>query len=240
LLKYLLLFLGLCLSGPYTFAQTDSKTAETHVQEEHDTENLDKVFKDYNKDQEKVLKDVETIKKMESIDEISEKEIGTEPESPSNKVFQKKLSAQQFKNKSHYEALKFAFAPLQKLSEAELVALLKEKTVGSTTGQYLQHFPKLALFSVRVIKDPEALPLLGRIVDQQDKLIHFGGVMLCTIILGFLLKRLFKKDGRSVLASLGFWFTRFLILSALRFAILMYFFGQEVEPTLRIAGKTLL
>ncbi|MDD4976862.1 MAG: hypothetical protein PHY93_21085, partial [Bacteriovorax sp.] len=136
------------------------------------------------------------------------------------------------------EALKVTLGPLQKMSERELVQLLRDNTKGSSAEDYINRFPKLVVFTVRLIKDKEAIPSMARIIDDQDRLISFTGIMLTTILLAFLLKRFMKEEGRSIANALGFWFLRFLIISSLRFAIVLYFFSAELKPMIRIASKT--
>ncbi len=242
-----LIILGLFFIGPVIFAQepTDQNgNQETQIQEEHDTKNLNKILKDYSNDQEKVIKDANTIQEMGTSGELSEKEIHAVIESNPNEVSAAKnaerIDPQTLKKMKHSDALRVALAPLQKMSENQLVTILKENTKGGSAEVYVERFPKLSVFVVRLIKDAEALPMLAKILDDQDKLIRFGGIMLLTVLFGFFLKRFMKKEGRSILEAIGFWFFRFLIMTSLRFGILIYFYGKEIEPTFSVAYRTFL
>ncbi|MBC7537547.1 MAG: hypothetical protein H7281_01900 [Bacteriovorax sp.] len=262
----LLLILGLLFIGPNIEAQTDGagsdapansipnniQAKKNQIEEEHDTKNLDKLLIDYNKDSEKVLKDAAKIIQKDEGSDVSNKELGINhggdpDEQPALKKadlsmfdFNKKkqIDPKALKKLKYSQVLRVTLEPLQKMDEKELILLLKDNTKDSPSGVYIDRFPKLAMFAVRLIKDKEALPSLAKIIDDQDKLIHFSGIMLATILIAFFLKRLMKKEGRSIVKALGLWFLRFLIISSLRIGILLYFFSAEVEPTFNIASKT--
>ncbi len=255
---------GLIFSGPFSLAQTNvspnptdtsvknPEPAKPAIEEDHDTKNLNKLLQDYNKDSEKVIKDAATIKDMEATGEVSDKDLGNgaviNPDNENaldeaHKVvfekanFKKRLEVPKANGK-YSDQVRIALTALQSLPEAELLEKLKETIKGTSTEVYFTRNPKFTVFMVRLIKSPDAIPKIVSIADDQDKLIRFIGIMVSTILVGFFLKRFFKKEGRSVLAALGFWFLRFLILSALRFAIILYFYGAEITPTLNIAAKT--
>jgi hypothetical protein len=263
----LLLVLGLLLIGPNILALADDTGSDTpatsaaeniqdkkiqnQIEEEHDTKNLDKLLIDYNKDSEKVLKDAAKIIQKDEGSDVSNKELGInhngDPDEQSAlkkadlSMFdfnKKKIDPKALKKIKYSQVLRVTLEPLQKMDEKELLQLLKDNTKGSPSGAYIDRFPKLAVFAVRLIKDKEALPSLAKIIDDQDRLIHFSGIMLATILIAFFLKRLMKKEGRSIAKAFGLWFLRFLIISSLRIGILFYFFSVEVGPTLNIASKT--
>lgn len=249
----LMMFLGLFCIGPNILAQTDTDsntqtetTSESNqIEEDHDTKKLDKLIIDYNKDTEKVLKDAEAIQNGEAT-EASGDELGIDEENagderPGLKIFNKKpIDPKTLKEIKYSEAIKVTLAPLQKMSEAELMKVLKENTKGSKAEVYVDQFPKLAVFAVRLIKDPEALPMLTKILDNKDQLIRFSGIMIGTILIAFFLKRLMRREGQSVLKTLCLWFLRFIIMTSLRISILYYFYSAEITPTFNIAVKTFL
>lgn len=250
--------MGLIISGPFSFAQNpDANSNEGQAPDEiHDTQTLDKVLKDYNKDQKKVLQDAETIKDMDNTGEIPEEEFGKgkviDPEnvkeleashdemvSAFNSIGKKKKLDLKGKKPKYSEIVKATLIPLQKLSEAELVAMLKENTRGSSAAQYVDRFPKIMLLAVQLIKDPEALPGMAKVLDDQDKLIHYSGLMIATLLVGFLLKRFMAKEGRTIFVSISLWFIRFLIMSGLRIAVTVFFFGEELTPAFKVLWKSI-
>ena len=235
----ILIFLGLFIIGPNLFADSNSETNPDTIQEDHDTKNLDKLLSDYNKDQKKVLDDSAKIIKNDDNNDLTEKELGVNQNANviKSSLF-KKVDPTSLKKIKYSEALKVAIEPLQKMSEPELVNLLKENSKNSTAAVYISRYPKVTLFTVRLIKDKEALPNLGKILDDEQNLIRFSGMMLTTIIFGFFLKQFMKKDGRSIVLAISLWFFRFLIINSFRIGILIYFFGPELTPAFKIATKT--
>ena len=235
----ILLYLGLFFIGPNLLADTNSETNPDTIQEDHDTKNLDKLLIDYNKDQKKVLNDAAKINENDENNDLTEKELGVNQNANviKSSLF-KKVDPSSLKKIKYSEALKVTLEPLQKMSEPELVNLLKENSKNSTAAVYISRYPKITLFTVRLIKDKEAMPNLGKILDDEQNLIRFSGLMLTTIILGFFLKQFMKKDGRTIALAFTLWFFRFLIITSLRIGILIYFFGPELTPTFKIATKT--
>ncbi len=253
-----LLTLGLFIKGPVLFAQDpqsetvpQSETQNEAVEEIHDSQKLEKVLHDYNKDQKKVEADAEAIKAMQATGEISEEELdkGQLNDPELEKAYKKAQNVlggmgkggkkKDLKNIKYSEAIREALRPLQQLSESELMATLKENTKETKAAEYIARFPQIMLLAVRLIKDPEAIPALARILDDQDKLIRFGGVMIATILFGFFLRRLMAREGRSIPKALTFWFLRFLIMAGLRLGLILFFYGNELTPALRIASATL-
>jgi len=248
------IFLGLFIIGSGISAQTDKTEVskalnqeQNQIEEDHDTKNLDNLLKNYNKDKEKVLKDAAKILESDENDDKTNEEIGINQNSSADENVVVKKTARNFKTvidpktlkKTKYsEALRVALGPLQKMSEKELMALLKENTVGSSSSKYIDKFPKLAVFTVRLIKDKEALPSLAKILDDQERLIRFLGIMISTMLFAFILRRLMRREGRSILKSVSLWFVRFLIISAMRFAIIIYFFSSELTPLMSITKAT--
>lgn len=235
--------------GGFSFAQTDSTNPEVQklqeVQEEHDTKNLDKLLKDYSKDQEKVLRDAENIPTTESASDLADADEDAPKSNPKTKtkifdssIFKRSDDPNALKKIKYSQAMKIALEPLQKMTEKELIKLLYENTSGSGVRQYIDQYPKIAVFTVRLIKSRDALPNLARILDDEDKVIRFIGIMISTILFAFFLKRLMKRQGRTILQAVSFWFLRFMIISSLRLAVILYFFSEEISPTFNIAFKT--
>ena len=258
LLNLKLIFLmGLVILGPYSFAQTENgeRSTQTLIPEVHDTKNLDKLLKDYNKDQEKVLKDVEKMLPQNDASDMTDKELGNEKPSDGNdeksiearkgtglfdaSIFKRHSDSKTDPRKIKYsEAMKVALGPLQKMSEKELMKLLLENTKDSSAREYIDRYPKLAMFTIRLIKDKDALPNLTKIADDEDRFIRFIGIMISTILISFLLKRFMKRAGRPILKAISLWFLRWMIMTTLRFAIILYFFSDEITPTFKIVAKT--
>lgn len=237
--------MGLVFLGPYSFAQNEKKInsaieSTSEISEDLDTKKLNKLLIDYNKNQQKILNDSEKNKENAFInpDEIIIEE-DVKDNKNQEKIKRKKIKEDDkidnLKNIKYSEAIKVALAPLQKMSESELSKLLRDNTKNSSSEKLISNYPNIILFSVRLIKDKLAIPNLAKIIDDQKKLIRFTGIMILTFLISFLLKFVLKKSGRSVLKAVSLWFLRFMIMMSIRLGIIIYFFGEELAPTFKIA-----
>ena len=250
-MKTLRLFIfsfGLLLGG-LSFVSTgaqDSAPAPANV-EEHDTKDLEQLLKRYNTDAEKVINDNNKLQETDaSKSEVTDSDIDEiRPEDQFEKAAatfaKKKAKVEEPVTTGKFsDDIRIPLSRLQQLSEEDLLKLLKENSRDSKLGPYLDQFPKFTLFTVRLIKDKEAIPSVVKIVENKDKLIWFAGVMISTFLLGFLLERIMRKEGRSILGSIGLYMVRVLIMTVVRFVILMYFYSAEITPALNVGKKIFL
>lgn len=260
-LKYLLLA-GLLLWEGHAFSQEPNanNTApeeSKEIVEEHDTQDLEKLLKRYNTDQEKVLEDTSKIHNIQQDETTSEvKEADIDEMRPSDSLEKAKenafKNAKKFKEEKDKEKAKLnvtseysdsvrtALEPLQKLSEGELLKILKERTKDSPVGRYYEQYPKVALYAVRLIRDKESIPSIVKIVENKERLIHFGSAMLCTIIFAFILKRIMHREGRSFLKAAFYFLVRFTVMSAIRVGVIYYFFNVELTPAAKVFKQTFM
>ena len=106
-------------------------------------------------------------------------------------------------------------------------------------GFDLSKYPKVSLFFARILKDQDAMPSLFKIIKNREKLMYFGFAMLGTIILGFLIKRAFRKLDSSIFRDIKLFFMRVFLLLGARIFILISFFGTELRPTWNIFKSVL-
>ncbi len=256
------LLLGLLFVGGLSFSEEATEVGgkgnpslQEEGIEEHDTQDLEKLLKRYNKDQEKVLEDttkIHTIQENEAHSEVREVEI--EEMRPSDVLEQAtKESAKRINeyhaqkkeeilkaNSSYSESVRAALLPLQKLSEEELLKRLDEATKDSAIRPYMNQFPNITLFTVRLIKDKESIPSAVKIVENKDRLITFASVMLFTIVFGFILKKIMHREGRSFIKAAFYFLIRVYLIFAIRIGIVYYFYGKELTPAAEIFKKTFL
>lgn len=248
-LSILLSILGLHYEG-LVFAQEGSERQNpeaSQLQEQHDTKDLEQLLRRYNTDSAKIIDDTSKIHNTDdSTTEVSEEDIEEIPQAELVNAVAKKSPRKKketefpYKEQSFSENIRIPLAKFQTLSEQELLKLLKENTSQSKWGPYLDQFPRLSLFSVRLIKDKDAIPSAVKIIENKDKLIWFGGFMISTFLIGFLLERIMRKENRSIVGSIGLYLLRVLILTGVRFAILIYFYGDELRPAGRVFKQTFL
>ncbi len=266
----LLILTGLLVLGGQSFAQdpqTDNTVNDTEMpaknagprgeqapeEENHDTKDLEQLLKRYNTDAEKVLNDASKLHKEEAGEEVADSEIddmrpSDDPMKNASANAIKKVQAdlERKKNealtkKSDYSgAVRLALAPLQKLSEKELLKQMDENTKNSPMRPYIDQFPNIIVFAVKLIKDTESLPSIAKIAEDRDRFIHFMGIMVATIIFGFFLKKLMHREGRSFLKSVFYFFLRMYIMLAIRIYIVYYFFSTELTPAARVFKQTFM
>lgn len=249
-LCFIILITGLLFGGDLVFSQ-DAVNPEPVATEEHDTRDLEQLLKRYNTDQEKILEDTSKIHNIEHDDTTSEvsdtdieyvdpKELVGQLEQAKKHLKQNPAGKAQDLPSSYSNSIRIALQPLQKLSEKEILELINEGTLDSPMRPYLDQFPKISLFAVRLLKDKESIPAVVKIVENKDRLISFASVMLFTILLGFLLKRFFHKEGRSFLGVVFYYLLRVHIMLAVRIAVLYYFFSNEFAPAAKVFKQTFL
>jgi hypothetical protein len=226
-------------------AQENNQEELGPVEEHHETRDLEKLLKSYNRDQEKVLNDASKIHNIvneESSSEISENEIENMDESFAEKKHHSKKKERTLVTKdiSLSESVRISLTPLQKLSEAELLKILNDNTKDSPMRPYMDQFPNITVLAVRLIKDKESIPALVKTVENKDRLIHFAGWMLGTFILGYIIKRILHNPNRTFLGSVGMFFLRFYIMLFVRLGLIYIYFHEELKPALAVVKKTFL
>ena len=179
---------------------TQENSAENSATEDHNTEDLEKLLKRYNTDSEKILEDsskLHNIQEGETKSEVNDADI--EEMRPSDVLvdarerFQERAQNSRAQrppgpiDQSFSHSVRLALSEVQKLSEKELLKRLDESTKDSPARPYMDEFPNIMIFAVKLIKDTESIPSLVKIAEDRDRLIWFAGVMLSTNIFGFIL-----------------------------------------------------
>ena len=215
-------------------------------QEEHNSEDLEKLLKKYNKDSEKIIEDTSKLHTIQEGVAVEESEIA---EMKASKLSSEEESRRAGKGKAVVKtpmptdlsaSVRMALEPLQKLSEAELIKRFTEATKDSQLRPYLEEFPNITLFIIRLIKDKESVPSLVKIVENKNRMINFVALMLCTILVGIFLKRLMQRDGRSFMEAVFYFFLRTAILWGLRIYVIDSFFHDELAPAIQVFKTTFL
>jgi hypothetical protein len=267
-LKSFLIMGLLVLEGPFiasAYSQSgtpqnipvESEKAEA-PQEEHNTEDLELLLKRYNKDAEKIIEDTSKLHNIQEGEAVNEADLAKMKASKIEAADEKELQNPNagYKLNSDFgkvkaapnkalptdlsNSVRMALEPLQKLSEPELLKRLDEATKESPVRKYMDDFPNITLYSVRLIRDKESIPALVKIVEDKKRLIDYVAIMLCTILVGFGLKRVMHKEGRTFIEATFFFFLRTFILLALRIGITEYFFRAELAPAIKIFKQTFL
>ena len=231
----------------------DTDKATNDPQEEHDSQDLEQLLKRYNTDQETILKDAHKLHGDSGANEVEESEIDEMPGSeikanPKRKDALSEVHESKIKSKKKSEliptklsnSVKFVLLPLQKLSEPELLKLFDEATIDSPAKTYMNQFPNITKYVVRLIKDTESLPSMIKILEDREKLIWFFSVMILTIAFGIVLKKIMHREGRSFPKAALFFFVRLYIMFGIRVAIVYYFYSKELTPAAKVFKSTFM
>lgn len=231
----------------------DAEKSTESPEEEHDTQDLEKLLKRYNTDSEKILKDADKLHNDTNTNEVKESEIESMPRSEVTELHTTRDALEEVIDtglKSRHKpkvisseisnSVRLALEPLQKLSEKELLKQLDDSTKDSSVRPYMNQFPNIMLFSVRLIKDKESIPSMAKILEDKDRLIWFAGVMLFTVVFGFILKKVMHREGRSFLKAVLYFFIRMYIVFAVRVAVVYYFFSVELTPAAKVFKATFM
>lgn len=230
----------------------DTEKPTESPQEEHDTQDLEKLLKRYNTDSEKILKDADKLHNDTNTNEVKESEIESMPRSEVTETHTRDAFEEVIDTglKSRHKpkvisseisnSVRLALEPLQKLSEKDLLKRLDEATKQSIARPYMEQFPNITIFAVRLIKDKESIPSMVKILEDRDRLIWFAGTMLFTIVFGFILKKVMHREGRSFLKAALYFFIRMYIVFAVRVAVVYYFYSVEFTPAAKVFKATFM
>lgn len=137
-------------------------------------------------------------------------------------------------NQKLSDSITLALLPLRKLEEKKLLELLNQKMQESSYyGIYKQH-PKIGILTVKLIKDPVAIPQLIKIIENKQRLINFFSAMFLTIILSFLIRLLYNWKKKNFFHALTFFIFKFFFIWGIRYLVIIFFFKEELYPAVRI------
>ena len=237
-----------------TITVDSERAPEALPQEEHDTQDLEKLLKRYNTDQEKILEDANKLHTETGGNEVHDSEIEGMPHSEVvteeaivrdsvKDIYEEGMRSRKKTKVISSElsnSVRMALEPLQKLSEKELLKRMDESTRNSPVRPYMNQFPNITIFAVRLIKDTESIPSIVKIFEDKDRLIWFASAMLCTVLFGFVLKKIMHREGRSFFKAVLYFFVRVYIMFGIRVAVVYYFYSAEFTPAARVFKNTFM
>ena len=213
----LLFLMGLFLTGPFSYAQAPDLEVQTEqLKEELNT----------------VLADDPTVA---NTDTVNAAQVVTKEEvqvyTPPKQIALKDLNP---------ELMTKMLAPFQQMSEPELNKLLKETLKDSMFGAYLNKYPQIAVFVVRLIRDKHALINLVKIVHNKTRSLHYFYAMIGTLFLGLIFAKILKNSDGGIFAVFILFCFRFSVMTVIRLWVTYYFFAIELDPIIKIFNKTFL
>jgi hypothetical protein len=150
------------------------------------------------------------------------------------------LTPEKAKNMKLSEAVAFALKPLQAQSELAILRQILNNSKGTKNYDLMVQYPKITLYFVRLIKDPEALPFATKILENKKRLINYASLMLCSVIVGFIIRRFIRTKDKSFGKIFLLFLVRLFLMMGLRIGITIYFFGGELYPMYKIFLQTFL
>lgn len=230
--NFFIIWVSLLLVTPL-FAQQDLD----RIEEEHKTQDLDKVIHEFNQNQKQHLDSIEETSPEEN--QVSEDLNQNEAEA-NRQDFQQKVKATGYglSNQSLTSAMKENLKLFHSMSEKEIEKIVRERfSSNPKVHHFLQENPKYVLFLVKLLKDKEAAIKLVEITEQKDKLVQMGLWLLASFVVGFVFSRICKLFTFGFLSWIFFFFVRLIVMTSFRFWIIYHFFGAELAPSVRIAKE---
>lgn len=225
-----------------SFAQY-SNVVDTKT-EEHDEKKLETVLNDYNQKNQnpnnvaaQEIKDVSdeelTEEELREFDDFSNavKKEGNAKNIPN---YKKELVPKNLEERKLSENINFMLSPLKSLSDKELENLLREKIKESGAQKLYDLEPRIYPFTVKIIKDNEALPALIRISEDIVRLTKLVWLIIATFVVGYFFKRITSNKGQPFITALCFGFIRLTLMMGLRIFIVWWIFSNELRPAVRI------
>ncbi len=129
----------------------------------------------------------------------------------------------------------------QEQSEASLSLQLEDSYRGTFVEKIFQKFPKLKTFTVRVLRDKDALPTFFNIIADRTRLIIFAVVNLVVIFINFFWKRKIRNNHQ---LETGVKFKkqlmRMFLVKTFQFGFLAIYWNNELYPLWVVFRKTFL
>lgn len=215
--------------------------------EEHDEKKLEKVLNDYNDSQKKsvptkeVAKDVTdeelTDEELREFDEFAIEAKEAEARLKNLPDYKKGAVPKNVEGRKLSENITFMLDPLRKLGDQELEELLRERIKESGAAKLYDLEPRIYPFTVKLIKDKEAVPSLIRIGEDTSRLTKLLWLILGSFIVGYFLKRITSNKDQPFVTAVIFGLLRMTFMTGLRLYLVWWIFGPELKPAIRIAKE---
>ena len=198
--------------------------ADTSGQDVQDIEKEMKNFRQSN----------QLLKAMENMDPAARKRLEAAVARGDSMAIMKEMKGMKLEGGKKVEMkdmLKMSLSTFQAQSESDMIKQFTANVSNTPAGPIVKKYPKVMVFFVKLLRDKIALPTLFQILDDKKKLIIFAVVNLCTIVLGFVIRRKQSASNNGVFHGITQWFTRFTFLTALRIGIFIGFYGALARPS---------
>lgn len=230
------------LSIEATFAQSGTLNV-VNTDEQHDEKKLEKVLNDYNQKKDpnldpEVVKDITdeelTEEELKEFDQFANDIKANAAKLKDLPAYKKAPVPQNIEGKKLSENIGFMLEPLKKLSDQELESMLRERIKEAGAEKVYAFEPRIYPFTVKLIKDKEAIPFLISITEDVPRLTKLFWTIIATFIIGYFFKRITTNKDQPFMTSLFFGIVRMSVMFFLRVYVVWWFFEKELTPTYRI------
>jgi hypothetical protein len=140
----------------------------------------------------------------------------------------------QYKLVTLEEKTRAFLAPFKAINDRDIKKSLKTFKKETPQMRFLPLEGKMIDRSIKVLKDPEALPKLASIIDQKKKLIYFLVFIVGTFIFGGIMKSMQKSKIITFFDGVKYFVVRVVVLYVIRVAGIVYFFHKEGARFVRL------
>jgi len=137
--------------------------------------------------------------------------------------------------KSMEKLIKISSTTFKKKTEKEVMKdIMGRFKPGSFGHSIFKRNPRILLFCAKIVKDPQALSALSKILVKKIFLAAYGGFVFVTFIFGYAWMRWDAKSDLDISKRLFRKLIRFGVINVVRFGGFYILFKKEVDPTWRI------
>lgn len=99
-------------------------------------------------------------------------------------------------------------------------------------------YPKIIDFVTNIAKDDKVMPELVKIMQRKKDLLNFFYANVALFIISFIWKLKYRKKNFFSLSYFTNMFTKFFVINGARILLLIYFFGDNLNPLWRVFKDT--
>lgn len=234
--------LGLLFFPSTIIAQDNGRDDTEYIDdgEDHDSEQLEQVLNDYRANNRELTDAIQEMNRDGNISADEKKKLmdiyskATGKTGKSGSAGASKLSLEKFR-----PVIKQLNGQYGRMSYATAKSQIQNNINMTPAKGFFKAFPKMVDFVTHLIRDNQAMLSLLDMFKDRNKLLFFLAANICTILLGWILKRRVSKDA-GFSERLTKWIMRKGIIFGLRFGILLLFFKTEIYPTWTIVKKVFM
>lgn len=144
-----------------------------------------------------------------------------------------------FKKGESKKTMEALLAPYRKMGYRQVHSFLEKRFEGSKLGELAKEHKFIFDILTKLLVDRSALPSAVSIIEKRAQLALVLGINIAVFILGFILARFKKKFPFFSVKRLFYFFFRLILINGIRIGVLIYFFGEELDPLFQVISASL-